>query len=56
MQTEAEAIRLSQIIPREDHFLVRYTARAEEISVLWRGGESRAPYEAVGPENLTIYD
>ena len=56
LQTEAEAIRLSQIIPREDHFLVRYTARAEEISVLWRGGESRAPYEAVGPENLTIYD
>ena len=56
LQTEAEAIRLSQIIPREDHFLVRYTARAGEISVLWHGEESRASYEAVGPENLTIYD
>ena len=56
LKTEAEAIRLSQIIPREDHFLVRYTARAQEVSVLWRGGESRASYEAVGPENLTIYD
>ena len=56
LQAEAEAIRLSQIIPREDHFLVRYTARAQEKSVLWRGGESDAPYEAIGPENLTIYE
>ena len=56
LKTEAEAIRLCQIIPREDHFLVRYTARASEISVLWTGGECRAPYAAIGPENLTIYD
>ncbi|MBR5743130.1 MAG: hypothetical protein IKX85_04950, partial [Clostridia bacterium] len=56
LRREAEAIRRAQIIPREDHFLVRYTARAEELSVLWRGGECRAPYAAVGPENLTVYD
>lgn len=53
---EAKALSLAQIVPREDRFLVRYTAAAREISVLYQGIDGDVPYSAIGQENLTIYN
>ena len=53
---EAKALTFAQIVPREDHFLVRYTAAARELSSLFQGADGIVPYAAIGQKNLTIYD
>ena len=56
LRKEAKALALAQIVPREDHFLVRYTAAARELSVLYQGADGTAPYSLIGHQNLTIYN
>ena len=53
---EAEAISKAQIIPREDHFLIRYTSSAVQASVLYDGTDKLVSYADLGYENLNLYN
>lgn len=55
LKIEAEAISKAQIIPREDHFLIRYTSAAVQASILYDGTDKMVSYADLGYENLNLY-
>lgn len=56
LTAEIQAISRAQIIPREDHFLIRYTSAAVQASVLYDGTDKLVSYADLGYENLNLYN
>ncbi|MBR5869300.1 MAG: hypothetical protein IKZ21_07615 [Clostridia bacterium] len=56
LKAEVQAIARAQIIPREDHFLIRYTSAAVQASVLYDGTDKLVSYADLGYENLNLYN
>jgi len=56
LNQEINALSQAQIIPRENGFLIRYTAAALSQSALYPGSDPTVSYADLGYENLLIYE